>query len=402
MRSSWRIGTLFGIPFYIDQSWLLILVFVTLINTGNVTASGLTHENPLIGGGLGLIMSLLLFASVLLHELGHSLVARSQGITVNSITLFLFGGLASIDKESDSPLEALAVAIAGPLISFTLFIIFLGLTQIWPNSTLAGFLFQDIANLNLVLAMFNLIPGLPLDGGQILKALIWKVTGDRLMGMRWASASGRIIGWLGMLFGIFVVILVGDLGGLWISFVGWFILRNATAYDRLTVLQEGLLHLSAQDAMTHDFRVVNAHLSLKDFIETYLLAQTLTPSAYYAASEGRYRGMLKIDEIQQIERSQWEEKQLFDLAHPLSQIPSVSEKTPLATVIRELEAQKERYLTVLSPAGAVSGVIDRGDIVKAIANQQNLPITEGEIKRIKSEGTYPSYLQLPAIAKNIE
>lgn len=402
MRSSWQIGTLFSIPFYVDQSWLLILVFVTLLNAGNVTAAGLTHNNPLIGGGVGLVMSLLLFSSVLLHELGHSLVARSQGIKVNSITLFLFGGLASIDRESQSPKEALAVAIAGPMVSLTLFGVFFGLTQVWPSTSLAGFLVQDLANLNLVLAMFNLIPGLPLDGGQILKALVWKVTGDRLLGMRWASASGRLIGWAGVLLGVFVVILLGDLGGLWISFVGWFILRNATAYDRLTVLQESLLNLSALDAMTHDFRVVNAHLSLKEFIDTYLLAGLPTSMAYYAASEGRYRGMIKLDEIQQSERSQWEEKTLLDLVHPLNTIPSVSENTSIVGVIKALEASQDRYITVLSPAGAVSGVIDRGDLVKAIASKQNLPITEGEIKRIKSEGTYPTYLQLPAIAKNME
>lgn len=402
MRSSWRIGTLFGIPLYVDVSWFLILVFVTLLNAGNVTATGLTHGNLLLGGLIGLVMALLLFSSVLLHELGHSLVARSQGITVKSITLFLFGGLASIEKESQQPLGALSVAIAGPLVSFALFIFFSALTQFWSNSTLVGFLTEDLANLNLVLAIFNLIPGLPLDGGQILKALVWKATGDRLMGMRWASASGQILGWLGIILGALVVILLGDVGGLWVSFIGWFILRNATAYERLTVLQESLLDLSAQEAMTHDFRVVNAHLSLQEFIETYLLSGLATPMAYYAASEGRYRGMLKQDEVQAIERSQCSSKTLSEIAYPLNVIPSVIEKTSLVGVIKALEASKERYLTVLSPAGAVSGVIDRGDIVKAIAQKQNIPITDAEIKRIKSEGTYPTYLQLSVIAQTLE
>lgn len=400
--SSWRIGTLFGIPLYIDVSWFLILVFVTLINAGNVTATGLTHDNLLLGGLVGLVMALLLFGSVLLHELGHSLVARSQGITVKSITLFLFGGLASIEKESQQPLGALSVAIAGPLVSFALFIFFSVLAHFWSSSTLVGFLTEDLANLNLVLAIFNLIPGLPLDGGQILKALVWKVTGDRLMGMRWASTSGQILGWLGMILGGLVVILLGDVGGLWVSFIGWFILRNATAYDRLTVLQESLLDLSAQEAMTRDFRVVNAHLSLQEFIETYVLSGLAAPMVYYAASEGRYRGMLKPDEVQAIEGNQRSSQTLSEIVHPLNVIPSVTEKTPLVEVIKTLETSQERFITVLSPAGAVSGVIDRGDIVKAIAQKQNMPISEAEIKRIKSEGTYPTYLQLGAIAQTLE
>ncbi|PSF36287.1 site-2 protease family protein [Aphanothece hegewaldii CCALA 016] len=402
MRSSWRIGTLFGIPLYIDASWLLILVFVTLINAGNVTATGLTHDNWFLGGFFGFLLALLLFVSVLLHELGHSLVARAQGINVKSITLFLFGGLASIEKESQQPLGALSVAIAGPLVSLSLFVLFSALSQFWSSSTIIGFLTEDLANLNLVLAIFNLIPGLPLDGGQILKALVWKATGDRLMGMRWASASGQILGWLGMILGGLVVIIVGDVGGLWVSFIGWFILRNATAYERLTVLQESLLDLTASDAMSHDFRVVNAHLSIQEFIETYLLSGLATPMVYYAASDGRYRGMIEQNEVQEIERSQWSSKTLSEIVHPLTVIPSVTEKTPLVSVIKALEASKERYLTVLSPAGAVSGVIDRGDLVKAIAQKQNIPITEAQIKQIKNEGTYPTYLQLSAIAQSLE
>ncbi|MBF2021467.1 MAG: site-2 protease family protein [Hydrococcus sp. C42_A2020_068] len=401
MRTNWRIGSLFGIPFYIDSSWFLILAFVTFINAGDVNASGLSGSSPLLGWFAGLILALLLFASVLLHELGHSLIARSQGISVNSITLFLFGGIASLDRESKTPGEAFLVAIAGPVVSLILFALFFSLTRLGSESSLLGFVAADLAEINLVLALFNLIPGLPLDGGQVLKAVVWKCTGDRFSGMRWASASGKLMGFLGISVGLLLVLLTGEISAVWIAFIGWFVLRNASAYDRLTGLQESLLNLVAADAMDREFRVVNANLTLRDFAQEYILAEITSPSTYYAASEGRYRGLIRMKDLHSIERSEWESKTLANIAHPLTEIPSVQEKTSLVEVINRLEQIEDRRITVLSPAGAVAGVIDRGDLVKAIAVKQNLPIPDAEIKRIKAEGTYPAYMQLAAIAKSV-
>ncbi len=417
MQGKWQIGSLLGIPLYLDSSWLIILLLVTLVNAADITNQGLAGNVPGLGWLAGLIMALLLFGSVLLHELGHSLVARSQGITVNSITLFLFGGVAAIDRESKTPAGAFWVAIAGPGVSFSLFILFFTLTQ-WLNSSsffgsftrdmgnikpLLGYMMGDLARINLVLAIFNLIPGLPLDGGQILKAIVWKMTGDRLTGVRWAAASGKLIGWLAISTGLFFVLVTGGLSPIWIALIGWFVLRNADTYDRLTSLQESLLKIIAAEAMTREFRVINAHLTLRQFVEEYILHDLNVPSlAYYGASEGRYRGLIRIEDLKLIERHQWEHKTLMDIAHPLTEIPSVLENTPLAEVIQKLESISERRLTVLSPAGAVAGVIDRADIVKVVAMRHNLPIPDSEINRIKAEGTYPSYLQLPAIAKSLQ
>jgi Zn-dependent protease/CBS domain-containing protein len=401
MQANWRIGSLFGIPFYIDFSWLLILAFVTLINAGEINTSVLSGHFPWLGWVAGFAMALLLFGSVILHELGHSLVAKAQGISVNSITLFLFGGIASIDRESNTPGEAFQVAIAGPIVSMVLFGLFWILTQFLEGASLLHFLAADLARINLVLALFNLIPGLPLDGGQVLKAIVWKVKGDRFAGMHWASNSGKLVGWFAITLGLVIVLLTGAASAFWLTLIGWFVLRNANAYDQLAGLQETLLALVAADTMTHDFRVVNARLTLRDFADEYILSQVDTPIAYYAASEGRYRGLVQIQDLQSIERSEWDSKTLDTIAHPLTEIPSVQEKTSLVAVIEQLEQTQTSRLTVLSPAGAVAGVLDRGDIVKAVAAKQNLPIPEIEIKRIKAEGTYPAYLQLPAIARGI-
>lgn len=399
--TKWRIGSLFDIPFYIDSSWLLILALVTIIDAGELNASSLS-QTPLIGWAMGFVMALLLFASVLLHELGHSLVARAQGISVNSITLFLFGGVASIERESKTPVEALLVAIAGPCVSLVLFGLFLLLTQLTRELSLLEFVSSDLARINLVLALFNLIPGLPLDGGQVLKAIVWKLTGDRLCGMRWASASGKIVGFMGIGIGFLLLLLTGEISFAWISLIGWFVLRNANAYERLTKIQESVLNLVAADAMTREFRVIDANRTLKDFAQEYILTELGSPGIYYAASDGRYRGLVQPKELQGIERSQWESTTLLQIARPLTEIPFVEEKTSLLETINRLEQIEDRRITVLSPAGAVSGIIDRGDLVKAVVTRQNLPIPDAEIKRIKAEGTYPTYLNLAAIAKELE
>jgi Zn-dependent protease len=345
-------------------------------------------------------MALLLFGSVVLHELGHSLAARSQGIKVNSITLFLFGGVASIDRESKTPGEAFQVAIAGPAVSVTLFGLFYALSQALPPSSLGQNIVSDLARINLVLALFNLIPGLPLDGGQVLKAAVWKLTGNRFQGVRWAARTGKAFGGLAISLGLGVGLLTGEfLGSMWIALIGWFVFRNASLYDRLTTLQEALLQLVASDAMTREFRVVDANQTLRSFADEYILADMQTPMPYYASANGRYRGLVAIEDLHFVERSRWETPTLESIVRPLSEIATVEEKTSLVEVINTLEARPLNRLTVLSPAGTVAGVIDRGDIVRAVATKLHLPITDAEIKRIKAEGSYPQALQLPAIAQ---
>jgi Zn-dependent protease/CBS domain-containing protein len=396
MQASWRIGSLFGIPLFLDPSWFFILAFVTIINAKNLDP---TFGSSWAWSG-GFVMALLLFGSVVLHELGHSLAARSQGIKVNSITLFLFGGVASIDRESKTPGEAFQVAIAGPAVSVTLFGLFYALSQALPPSSLGENIVSGLAHINLVLALFNLIPGLPLDGGQVLKAAVWKLTGNRFQGVRWAARTGKAFGGLAIALGLGVALRPGEfLGAMWIALIGWFVFRNASLYDRLTTLQEALLQLVASDAMTREFRVVDANQKLLAFADEYILADMQTPMPYYASANGRYRGLVAIEDLHFVERSRWETQTLESIVRPLSEITTVEEKTSLVEVINTLEARPLNRLTVLSPAGTVAGVIDRGDIVRAVATRLHLPITDAEIKRIKAEGSYPQALQLPAIAQ---
>jgi Zn-dependent protease/CBS domain-containing protein len=395
MQTNLRIGSLFGIPLFLDPLWFVIFALSTL-NFG----FAYQEWGAVLAWSGAVAMSLLLFTSVLLHELGHSLAAKSQGIKVNSITLFLFGGIAAIEEESKTPGKAFQVAIAGPLVSIGLFFLLFLSLGILPANSPVSVVIGDLARINLVLALFNLIPGLPLDGGQVLKAAIWKATGNRFKAVRGAARAGQVLGYTAIALGLAVDFFTSDLGtGLWIALLGWFGIRNATNYLRVTSLQETLLETNVAEAMTRDFRVVDANQTLRAFADLYLL-ENATSQVYFAEADGRYQGMVLVDELRKIERSDWETKSLQSIVHPFSEIPTLKETSNLVEVINKMENEQLIRVTVLSPADAVAGVIDKGDIVKILAKKLKLRISDVEIKQIKQDGVYPSGLQLAALAKS--
>lgn len=404
MQSGWRIGSILGIPLYLDTSWFVILLLVTFAYGSNPNWQAAWGFGAWI---VGLALALLLFVSVLLHELGHSVAAQSQGIQVNSITLFLFGGIAAIDKESKTPGQAFQVAIAGPLVSFGLYVGLTLLLAIATVPTVVSTVLGSVAQVNLVLTLFNLIPGLPLDGGQVLKAMVWKATGSRLKGVRWAARTGQTLGWGAVGLGILAYLAQPSLDLIWIVLIGGFAIRNASAYSRVADLQETLTRLTAESALNREFRVVDGDLTVQQFTEAYVLNPdhpdygSKRPPLYFAAAHGRYQGLLALEEVRGIERSQWPVVTLGTIAHPLTAIPAVKETTPLATVINLLEDHQLSRITVLTPADAVAGVIDRGDVVRAMAQCLNLAISDALIQRIKEEGAYPPGLRLEALAKAV-
>lgn len=397
MQSGWRCGSLFGIPLYIHPSWLLILALVA-VSRGLLWHTRFPAWGAPVAYGSGVLMALLVFASVLVHELGHSLMARRQGLTVDSISLFLFAGVTTIEQESRTPGRALQVAIAGPALSGLLIVLFGLLTLATPGTTHPiGIVMGNLALFNLLLVTINLLPGLPLDGGLILKAIVWRATGSRITGIRWAAKAGKIIGWLLLALGL-VLIFWGGVGGAWIGLLGWFIAQSAGTHDRAAVLQETLLKIQVAAAMTREYRVVDVNLTLRQFTNEYL-RQITRPPAFFATSEGRYRGMVAIEDLHHIERSEWETETLQRIVQPLQEIPTVEESMPLVEAIQQLEQQGLRRITVLSPAGAVAGMLDRGDIVRALAKKMNLPVSEKFIQQIKEDGEYPPGLPLASFAQ---
>ncbi|MFP4134588.1 MAG: site-2 protease family protein [Cyanobacteriota bacterium] len=370
MNNNIRVGNLFGIPFYINPSWFLVLVLVTW-----VYGSQLQNFPQLVGATpwlLGLVAALLLFSSVLAHELGHSVVAIKQGINVNSITLFIFGGLASLEKDSKTPSEAFLVAVAGPLVSVALFGLFTAINVSVPLSPPLSAIIGLLATVNLILALFNMIPGLPLDGGNVLKALVWKITGNQYRGIFIASIVGQFIGWIAIVLGFFSAFGITQFGSIWTAFIGFFLLQNAGRSAQSATLQDKLSRFTAEEAVSENSPVINADLNLREFVNEYIIGKGEWSKFLVTDEEGKLIGELKVDDLKIIPTSEWTEKTVRELTIP-QQVTSVKPKQSLLEVVMMFEKNKENEVAVIGENGVVFGLIEKSGIAKFLdKNQEDL------------------------------
>lgn len=369
MNGNLRVGNLFGIPFFINISWFFVLALTTL-NFG----SGLAAQFPWLGGSsliLGLVAGLLLFASVLLHELGHSFAAQQQGISVNSITLFLFGGLASLEDEAKTPAGAFWIAIAGPLVSLVLFVLLtLGSGLVTgPAAAITGLL----AYINLILATFNMIPGLPLDGGNVLKAVVWKISGNRYRGIRWASRTGQMIGWSAVSLGALSVLGLSNVGSFWTLIVGWFILQNAGQSAQSARIQEALSGLTAVDAVLPNSPIISESNTLRDLADTALVANSNRTWRRFLVNNAVNEavGTINLDSLKTIPSEQWSAHRVQEFVKPIAQEIKVQANQPLLDVVQQLEKQKIQSLVVTQENGALVGLLEKAEIINLLQQKAN-------------------------------
>ncbi|NET02029.1 MAG: site-2 protease family protein [Sphaerospermopsis sp. SIO1G2] len=368
MNNAIRVGNLFGIPFYINPSWFLVLGLVTWSYS-----SSLATQFPQLGGGLplllGLITALLLFGSVVAHELGHSFVAIRQNINVKSITLFIFGGLANLERESETPAEAFWVAIAGPIVSFVLFVIAATIGYATAASGPLGAILALLAYVNLSLALFNLIPGLPLDGGNILKAIVWKITGKSYRGVVVASRVGQIFGWIAIASGLIPLLLLGSFVNFWNLLIGFFLLQNAGSAVQFARVQERLTGLTAADVVNNDSPIVTANLSLRDFADQQLFNAQQYRRFLVTDDEGQLLGAISVDDLRTIPNILWAETSVVEVMKPIEQSTTVQSDQPLLEVVRLLETQKLSALTVISNNGFLVGILEKAAIINLLRNK---------------------------------
>jgi len=364
MNGAIRVGSLFGIPFYIHPSWFLVLGLVTWSYSG-----GLAAQFPQLSGGLalllGLITALLLFASVVAHELGHSFVAIRQGIEVKSITLFIFGGLASLEKESKTPGGAFWVAIAGPLVSLLLF----SATAITLTTSLSGPLaaiLNLVASVNLALALFNLVPGLPLDGGNILKAIVWQVTGNPYQGVAFASKAGQIFGWLAIASAVIPLILFGSFGNFWNLLVGLFLLQNAGNTAQFARVQEKLTGLTVGDALTLDSPIISDNLTLREFADQQIVSGQNWRRFLVTDHNGQLVGAVAVNDLQTIPTNQWRETRVREIMQPMIQPTTVKSDLPLLEVVQLLEEKRLSTLPVIRDNGVLVGILEKAAIIQIL------------------------------------
>jgi Zn-dependent protease len=370
MNGNIRVGTLFGIPFYVNPSWFLVLGLVTLSYGGDLA------RFPQLGGIfpwlLGFVAAILLFASVLAHELGHSFVALKQGIKVNSISLFLFGGLANLEKESANPFDAFLIAIAGPVVSLLIWAL---LTLIYLNVNLSlpiAAIISLLASINFFLALFNLIPGLPLDGGNILKALVWKITGNANKGIIFASRVGQIFGWSAVGIGLLGTFGLISFGNFWTLLIGGFLLQNAGFSAQSARVQEILNQYTAQDAITKESPIIPNTLDLREFANNYIIGKTQWKRYLVIDEVGKLQGAIAVVDLKEIPTSQWANTSVQTLVKPVPSSSIILANESLLEVTKKIEETNQKELTVVSENGLLIGLLEKTSIILFLQNQKQV------------------------------
>ena len=369
MNGNIRFGNLFGIPFFINPSWFFVLALVTWTYGNGLTEfPSLTGAMPWL---LGLVTALLLFSSVLAHELGHSFVAISQGIPVKSITLFIFGGLATLEKESETPLQAFSVAIAGPVVSLLLFGLFTLVSGNVPLSLPLQAIIGLLAYINLVLAAFNMIPGLPLDGGNVLKAIVWKITGNPNKGVIIAGRVGQVIGWIAISLGILSFFNVG-VGSIWTLLIGTFLLQNAGFAAQSATVQDKLSQYTAEDAVIADSPVVTDNISIREFVNNYVIGKERWKKFLVVDENRQLVGSVTTEDLKQVSTSEWNDVYLTELVQSVPEADTIPADTSLLEAAKLFETIKMNELVVINNTGEVLGLLEKASIIKLMTEEEDL------------------------------
>ena len=381
MAGSFRIGKIAGIDIYIHVSWIIILVLLTV--------SLATGWFPQLDPGwstatywlVGLISAILLFVSVLLHELAHSFVARRRGLPVKNITLFIFGGVSNIEHEPTSPGVEFQMAVVGPLTSLLIG----GVCYLlqWPlrgsNSPLEGIVFY-LAVTNILLGVFNLIPGFPLDGGRVLHSIIWKLTGSMRQATRVATITGQVIAYFFILLGVWLFFIVNFLDGLWLGFIGWFLLSAAQSANSQVMLESMLRGVTVGEVMNPKPTVVPANISLQQLVDEYFLPQGLRFALVMQADQ--LAGLITLSDIRHVPREQWGQIPVGQAMIPLERLHVVQPQQSLNDVLPLMAGRDVNQLPVVQN-GAVVGILSRDAIVHYLEVRRSLGLeaAKGDVRK---------------------
>jgi Zn-dependent protease len=362
---SFRLGRLFGIPLEVNPTWLIIFVLVAMTLSFTYFPGEFPGRPPWVNAVSGIITAMLFFASIIAHELSHSLVARTGGIKVEKVTLFVFGGVAQMEEEPAGPGREFFMAIAGPLASLVLaavfFIAYFGLRVAGVTDILWG-PFQYLAFINFWVALFNMLPGFPLDGGRVLRAAIWAMSGDQLKATLWASRAGQFIGYAMAALAVLGV-LQGSLNFIWFGLIGWFIAMIAEASYRQQLLKVTLEGVRVSAIMSPDPVVAPGSITLDQLVEEYFIGGR--HSRYPVESAGSIIGLISLSDVKRIPRDEWATKYVAEVADRDLARLLVDAEEAADSVLTRLSAPGPGALLVVGDARLV-GILTRADVVSRI------------------------------------
>jgi Zn-dependent protease len=373
MNGGIRICRFFGFEVRLDFSWFVVFLLVLW----TFAQSEFPRRTPGLSVGTYFTMALvgasLFFASVLLHELAHSAMARARGIQVEGITLFIFGGMARIRSEATNPKDEFLITVVGPLSSALIGGILLVFARVGESLELHRAIVsvaEYLALLNFILAVFNLIPGFPLDGGRILRSLVWQITKDVRKATRLASFTGQGFGYLLIGFGVLSLFRGFLVSGIWLIFIGWFLSHAAAFSYRQLIMKRILQGVQVQEAMTRNPETVAPDVTLRDLVDNYFLVRRYSVFPVLD-SDDRPLGLITLRRVKEIERDKWPTTQVSSVMTQICEAVTVRPEDSLAQVLTKLEkAGVGRALVVRD--GRLEGLISSADVAAWLDRYQQL------------------------------
>ncbi len=358
VQGTWKVATVMGIPIRVHFSWFIVF--------GLITWSLSTHYFPKAAPDLpvaaywikGTLAALLLFASVAFHELSHSYIAKKYRIPITSITLFFFGGIAQMKGEPPHPKAEFRMAIAGPVSSFLLSALFFLIAINTTGGPKA--LFSYLAQINFILGAFNPIPGFPMDGGRVLRSVLWSRTKDYFYATRKASNFGQKIAIFFVIFGTFLI-FTGSSGGLWLLLIGWFLYMAAQSSQQQATLQEALSNIKVKNVMARDIVTVNSSIPINEAVDKYFLRYGY--GGFPVMDDGKFLGIITLKEIKNVPREDWSKAKVSDILVPHDK---KWEMTPDSDVMRSLELMiiEDKGRIIVMENDKVVGLITRNGIAR--------------------------------------
>jgi Zn-dependent protease len=370
MRAAFRLGSLFGIALFVHYSWFVIfaLVSFSLIAQFAGQFPDLPSQAHWV---MGLVASGLFFSSVLIHEMAHSLVAASRGCKVRAITLFVFGGVAEIEKEPRRPETEMLIAAVGPLASFLLGLFFGAIWLLSRDSAPAvGGVAGWLGAVNIGLGAFNLLPGLPLDGGRLLRGVSWLLSGDQERATRIAAGSGAMIGYSIILFGVWLIFGQKNwANGLWLLFIGWFLVNAAEMSMTQMRFQRAIAGVKAAEVMSTDCSFVPAGESLADFVEHFLMRRSA--NCFVVGDQLSPKGIITIADVRATPRDEWSVTSVQAAMRPVEKLHFVSPDSEVEDALRLMDTKDVAQVPVMRN-GELLGMIGRDDLLRLIRNRLEL------------------------------
>lgn len=366
MEAHIKLGRIFGIEVGLHYTWFLIALLIVFSLAGRFQSLHPDWGQTMAWGMAG-VTAALFFVSLIVHELSHAVVARWRGLPVHSVTLFALGGVARIEKEAEDPQTEFQVGVIGPITSAVLGLLFLALSVLsgWrilgePETPLVA-MFVWLGYINLLLAAFNMLPGFPMDGGRVLRAALWWRTGDLLRATRTAATVGQGIALLFIVLGIVGFFRGTGFGGLWIAFIGWFLLMAARASQTQSEVNERLRGIRVADVMARDCPLIDGRTNLQTFVDEFLLRGL--GRCYMIVEEGRPVGLITAHEAKAVPRPRWPLTLVEEAMIPLEQLTVVSPEMPVSEALALLARANVNQLPVVAD-GRLEGILSRERVLQ--------------------------------------